>query len=116
MIEPMSNLNIIIATFIVSLFSLIGISALSLNEKTLHRILFVLVAFSAGSILGAAYFDLLPEAIELVEESNVLSTLPLDSSCSSSLNDSSTGTMGILTKPIYARKLPIRLLLRDLLI
>jgi len=48
-----------------------GIYALSLKEKTLHRILLVLVAFSAGSILGAAYFDLLPEAIELVEESVV---------------------------------------------
>ena len=29
------------------------------------------MAFSAGSILGAAYFDLLPEALELVEESSV---------------------------------------------
>jgi len=66
-----SLLNIIIATFVVSLFSLVGIYALSLKEKKLHRILLVLVAFSAGSILGAAYFDLLPEAIELVEESIV---------------------------------------------
>lgn len=66
-----SVINIIIATFVVSLFSLGGIYALSLKEETLDRILLVLVAFSAGSILGAAYFDLLPEAIELVEESVV---------------------------------------------
>ncbi len=55
----------------VSLFSLVGIYALSLKEEMLHRILLVLVAFSAGSILGAAYFDLLPEAMELVDESVV---------------------------------------------
>jgi len=66
-----SLINIIIATSVTSLFSLVGIYALSLKEKKLHSILLVLVAFSAGSILGAAYFDLLPEAIELVEESVV---------------------------------------------
>jgi len=51
---------------------LVGIYALSLKEKTLHSILLILVAFSAGSILGAAYFDLLPEAIELFEEKSVV--------------------------------------------
>lgn len=64
-------LYIIIATSVVSLFSFVGIYALSLKEKTLHDILLVLIAFSAGTILGAAFFDLLPEAIELVEESRV---------------------------------------------
>ena len=66
-----SLINIIVATVVVSLFSLVGIYALSLKEKTLHSILLVLVAFSAGSILGAAYFDVLPEAMKLVEESVV---------------------------------------------
>jgi len=55
------------ATAIVSFFSLSGIYAISLTEKTLHRIVFVLVGFSAGTILGAVYFDLLPEAVELFE-------------------------------------------------
>ena len=64
-------LNIVIATSVVSLFSFVGIYAISLKEKTLHDILLILVAFSAGTILGAAFFDLLPEAIELVEESVV---------------------------------------------
>jgi zinc and cadmium transporter len=45
--------------------------ALSLREKTLHDILLILVAFSAGAILGTAYLDLLPEAMELVEKSVV---------------------------------------------
>ena len=65
------NVTIILATLIVSVFSLSGIIALSLREKTLHSILFFLVAFSAGSILGASLFDLLPEAVELVDESVV---------------------------------------------
>ncbi len=60
--------TIVIATFIVSVFSLTGIFSLSLRERTLHSVLFFLVAFSAGSILGASLFDLLPEAIELVDE------------------------------------------------
>ncbi len=51
--------------------------ALSLKESTLHRILFVLMAFSAGSILGAAYFDLLPEALKLVEEASVFVLITL---------------------------------------
>ena len=61
-------MTILLATGLVSLFSLSGIIAMSLREDTLHRILFFLVAFSAGSILGASMFDLLPEAVELVDE------------------------------------------------
>ena len=59
----------LLAVITVSLLSLIGIFAISLDEKRLDSILFTLVSFAAGSILGAAYFDLLPEALELVEES-----------------------------------------------
>jgi zinc and cadmium transporter len=59
------------ATFIVSIFSLSGILTLHLKEETLHRVLFFLLAFSAGSILGASMFDLLPEAVELVDNSVV---------------------------------------------
>jgi zinc and cadmium transporter len=65
------QINILLATLIVSFFSLSGILALSLREDTLHKILFFLIAFSAGTILGAALFDLLPEAIEHLEESIV---------------------------------------------
>ena len=63
--------SILAATLVVSLFSLSGIYALSLSERTLHRVLFVIVGFSAGAILGAVYFDLLPEAVELVEDEAV---------------------------------------------
>ena len=66
-----TQITIILATLIISLFSLSGMFTLSLREKTLHSILFFLIAFSAGTILGAALFDLLPEAVALVDESVV---------------------------------------------
>jgi len=73
----MSNLAYaILAVVVVSLLSLIGVFAISLKETTLDRILFVLLSFSAGSILGAAYLDLLPEAIEFLGEEQ-LSTVAL---------------------------------------
>ena len=58
--------------FIYSLISALGVSALSLsgililgmNKKRLDYILFLLVSFSAGALLGSAFFHLLPEAIE----------------------------------------------------
>jgi zinc and cadmium transporter len=56
------------AVGVVSLLSLIGIFAISLRKTTLDRILFFLLSFSAGSILGVAFLDLLPEAIELFIE------------------------------------------------
>lgn len=63
-----STLYTILATLVTFISSFIGIFTISLNEKTLHRVLTVLVAYSAGTILGAALFDLLPEAVELVDE------------------------------------------------
>lgn len=62
--------SILVVTAI-SLLSLIGVFALSLTEDTLDNLLFILLSFSAGSILGAALLELLPEAIELVEGSSV---------------------------------------------
>lgn len=69
--------NTVLATSAVAFFALIGIFTVSLTEKTLHKILFVLIAFSAGTILGAVNFDLLPKAIELVEGFNAFIYLTL---------------------------------------
>lgn len=55
-------LQILIAVFIVSIISLIG--NLFLFPKFLKKALFFMVAFSAGALLGAAFLDLLPEALE----------------------------------------------------
>lgn len=57
-------LSIILATFIVSLISFIGIITLSLKQKLLEKILLFLVALSAGVLLGTAFLHLIPESIE----------------------------------------------------
>ncbi len=58
----------IVSVALVSLTALVGIFAISLKESMLDRILFVLLSFSAGTILGTAYLDLLPETIEVFGE------------------------------------------------
>ena len=58
----MNFLFAIIASVTVSLISLIGIFALSIKEQTLQKIIIYLVAFAAGSLMGGAFFDLIPEA------------------------------------------------------
>lgn len=50
-------------TFTISLISLVGALTLFLKEKFLNRILLVLVAFSAGALIGGAFLHLMPEAI-----------------------------------------------------
>lgn len=55
---------ILISVFIVSAISLIGIFTFMLKTKSLNRVFFVLVSFATGSMLGAAFLDLLPEAVE----------------------------------------------------
>jgi zinc and cadmium transporter len=62
---------IIGSTFFISLISFSGILTLFLKEK-LDKILLSLVSFSAGALLGAAFFDLIPEAIERAGEQNIL--------------------------------------------
>ncbi|MFX1480233.1 MAG: ZIP family metal transporter [Promethearchaeota archaeon] len=54
--------------FIVGSLSLIGILMISMKEKTLDKILFILVAFATGTILATALFDLIPESLHHLEE------------------------------------------------
>ncbi len=55
---------ILISVFLVSLISLVGVITLVLKPKLLSSVLFALVSFAAGSMLGVAFLDLLPEAIK----------------------------------------------------
>lgn len=57
---------ILLATFLISLGSLIGVLTLSLDQKRLQRGLYYFVALSCGAMMGAAFLHLLPEAIELL--------------------------------------------------
>lgn len=55
---------ILFATFLVSLFSFVGVVSLALNDKVLNRILLILIGLSAGALMGGAFLHLLPEAVE----------------------------------------------------
>lgn len=60
---PTILLQILIAVLVVSFISIIGIFVFA-NQKFLNKILFFMVSFSAGTLLGVAFLDLLPEALE----------------------------------------------------
>lgn len=67
---PIILFQILIAVLVVSLVSVIGIF-IFFKEKLLNKILFFLVSFAAGTMLGAAFLDLLPEALESGFQENV---------------------------------------------
>jgi len=61
----MADLTIILASVtVVSLVAFIGILFVSLKEALLERILMAFVGFASGSLIGAAFLHLLPEALE----------------------------------------------------
>lgn len=51
------------ASLIVSLISLVGIFSLLIKENILQKILFGLVGFSAGALIGSAFLHILPEVL-----------------------------------------------------
>src|SRR4030042_2219346 len=55
---------ILLATFIVSLISFVGVTSLALNDKILNKILLILIGLSAGALMGGALLHLLREAVE----------------------------------------------------
>ena len=61
----MADLLLILASVTaVSLVSFIGVFFMGLKEAVVGRILMALVGFASGSLIGAVFFDLLPEAAE----------------------------------------------------
>ena len=61
----------LLSALIVSLVAFIGVITLSINDKLLNKVLIYLVSFSAGGLMGGAFFHLLPESLEASE--NILS-------------------------------------------
>jgi len=59
-----SLLWIIGSSLLMCILALVGAATLSLGEKTLHLLLLPLVALSAGSLLGGAFFHMIPESVE----------------------------------------------------
>jgi zinc and cadmium transporter len=63
-VQTTSLFWIIGSSLLMSALALVGVITLSLNQKTLNRLLLPLVALSAGSLLGGAFFHMIPEAID----------------------------------------------------
>jgi zinc and cadmium transporter len=57
-------IQILIASLVGSIFALVGGVVLLAKEKLARRLSLILVSFAIGALLGAAFFDLLPEALE----------------------------------------------------
>jgi len=55
---------ILSSTFLVSLIAFIGIFVLVIKEKLLKKIIFLLIALSAGALMGDAFLHLIPKAVE----------------------------------------------------
>ena len=64
--------QIIAATVAVSLISLVGIALISVGRKRMDEILFFLISLATGTLLGAAFFDLLPESIAKIDPAMAL--------------------------------------------
>jgi zinc and cadmium transporter len=55
---------ILSSTFLVSLISLIGIFTLLIKDQLLNQVLFYLISFSAGALIGSAFLHILPEVLK----------------------------------------------------
>lgn len=61
---------ILISVILVSLVSLVGALFFFFNIKTIEKIIFPMVAFASGTMLGAAFLSMLPEAITSIGSYN----------------------------------------------
>ncbi len=61
----------LLATFLISLLSLLGVVSLFYKAKELDKVLFFVIAFAAGSLLGDAFLHLIPEAYETLQNDSV---------------------------------------------
>jgi len=71
----MSSIYTLVSTTIISLLSLVGVFTLSLRSKLLNKFVMSLVALSAGTMMGAVFFHLLPESHQYLSVSQVYQTV-----------------------------------------
>jgi len=63
---------ILIASFLIASGALVGIIALAVRKELIEKILLSLVSLSAGTLMGGAFFHLMPEAAEKLEITKLL--------------------------------------------
>jgi zinc and cadmium transporter len=79
----MMNVEVVLGflmIIVIGSLSLIGAFMISIREKTLDKILFILIAFATGTILASALFDLIPESLHHLEELNAEGAIITESS------------------------------------
>jgi len=57
-----------ISTFLISLVAFVGVISLIAKKRFLDKIVVLLVALSAGALMGGAFLHLLPESLETLKE------------------------------------------------
>ena len=62
--------SIILSLLIISLLSFSGVLTLAVQKKLLRKALLTLTSFAAGALLAVAFFDLMPESLELSGKSS----------------------------------------------
>ena len=67
--------NILISVIFVSLLSFVGVFFLALKKEILNKFLSIFVSFACGSLLGGAFFHLLPESVEQLGENAFVWTM-----------------------------------------
>jgi zinc and cadmium transporter len=66
---------IIVSGLLMGAIALVGVLTLVFSESVLRRVLLPLVAFSAGSLLGGAFFHMIPASIEVLGDPLLVSLL-----------------------------------------
>jgi len=67
--------SILLSTLLIALIAFVGVFVLFIKRKILDRWILLLVSLSAGTLLGGAFFHLLPESIEVMGETALFITL-----------------------------------------
>src|SRR3989344_7819833 len=66
---------IVLATFIVSIISFVGVIFLSFKKEFLNKLLPLLVSFAVGVILGDVFIHIMPESINNIGNTVFIYTL-----------------------------------------
>jgi len=67
----------LLSTIAVSLISLVGVLFLFFRKESLQRIVFILVSFAVGALLGNTFFHLIPESFEAIPSREAIGILIL---------------------------------------